>query len=102
MQNKTLTGKQIRHLRSLGHHLPPVMIIGGNRITEGVTKHVNQVLEQHELIKIRVSDAEKAEVIEVGEQLCEQTGAIQAQRIGHTLLLYRKRLEGKPTIKLPR
>jgi RNA-binding protein YhbY len=30
------------------------------------------------------------------------TGAVLVQRIGHTLVLYRRRRNGAPTIKLPR
>ena len=55
-----------------------------------------------ELLKVRLTDAEKDETVAAGQQLSEQTGCIVAQRIGHTLVLYRERREGKPTLRLPR
>ena len=95
-----LTGRQIRHLRSLAHHLKPAVLIGQNRVTEGVIKHVNEELEHHELIKIKLLDAEKEEVREAEEILLKRTRAHKVQVIGHTLVLYRRRRED-PSIRLP-
>ena len=52
----SLTGKQKRHLRSMAHHLKPVVIIGGDRLTPGLIKKVDTELTAHELIKIRITD----------------------------------------------
>ena len=102
MTQPTPTGKQLRFLRARAHSLKPVVIIGAERCTPGVIAHVDQALEQHELLKVRLTDAEKEEVLTAAEALCAATGCIVAQRIGHTLVLYRQRREGKPTIRLPR
>ena len=91
----------MRWLRSKAHHLKPVVIIGQDRVTEGVIAHIDAALEQHELLKVRLTAAEKVETIEVGEQLVRATGALMVQRIGHTLVLYRKRRNAAPTLKLP-
>ena len=91
---ETLSGKQIRFLRSKAHHLKPVVIIGQNRVTAAVVQHVEAALEQHELIKVRLTDAEKEEAVEAGQQLVDGTGAVLVQRIGHTLVLYRRRKRG--------
>lgn len=96
-----LTGKQTRHLRSLAHHLKPAVLIGQHRVTEGVIKHVDEELENHELIKIKLLDAEKEEVREAEEVLLQRTQAHKVQVIGHTLVLYRPRKED-PTIRLPK
>ncbi len=97
-----LRGKQRRWLRAQAHHLKPAVIIGAGRVTEPVIKHVAWALEQHELLKVRLTAAKKAETIEAAEQLVAGTGAVLVQRIGHTLVLYRRRRNGAPTIKLPR
>jgi RNA-binding protein len=97
-----IRGKQLRWLRAKAHHLKPVVIIGAGRVTEGMVKHVDGALEQHELLKVRLTAAQKKEVIQAAEQLVAGTGAKLVQRIGHTLVLYRPRQNGTPTIKLPR
>ena len=98
----TLHGKQLRFLRSRAHHLKPVVIIGQHRVTPAVIQHVDSALEQHELLKVRLTEAEKAEVITAAEALVEGTGAALVQRIGHTVVLYRRRKKSAPTIKLPK
>ena len=82
--------------------MKPFVIIGQDRVTEGVVKHVDGALETHELIKIRLTAAEKIEALQAAEELVEGTGAVLVQRIGHTLVLYRRRLKSPPTLKLPK
>lgn len=100
----TLTGKQTRHLRGLAHHLEPVMRIGGDRVTDGVIGHIEELLEARELIKIRMLDAEKDEVSEARAAIVAATGAAVVQVIGHTLVLYRRRRDKNkpPAVQLPR
>lgn len=97
-----LRGKQLRWLRAKAHHMKPIVIIGQDRVTEGVVKHIDAALEQHELLKVRLTAAEKIEAVKAAAQLVEGTGAILVQRIGHTLVLYRRRQKGAPTIKIPK
>ena len=82
--------------------MKPIVIIGQHRVTEAVVKHLDAALEQHELLKVRLTAAEKIEAVEAAQQLVEGTGAVLVQRIGHTLVLYRRRLKGTPTIKIPK
>ena len=82
--------------------MKPIVIIGQHRVTEAVVKHIDAALEQHELLKVRLTAAEKIEAVEAAQQLVEGTGAVLVQRIGHTLVLYRRRLKGTPTIKIPK
>mgnify|MGYP005740143433 CR=1 FL=1 len=97
----TLTGKQNRYLRKLAHHKKPSVIIGANRVTEGVIKRVDEELEAHELIKVKLLDAEKDEVLEADEILVRRTRCVRVQIIGHMLILYRRRHDD-PEIQLPR
>ena len=99
---EALRGKQIRFLRAKAHHLKPIVIVGQNRVTANVIQHVDEALEQHELLKVRLRDAEKAESVEAASALVEGTHATLVQRIGHTIVLYRRRRKGPPTIKLPK
>jgi len=102
MPTTTLTSKQVRFLRSKAHSLKPVVIIGAERCTPGLLAHVDEALEQHELLKVRLTDAQMDEVKQAADALVEATGCAIAQRIGHTLVLYRARKQDKPTIRLPR
>jgi len=97
-----LTGKQVRYLRGLAHNKRAHIIVGGDRVTEGLLGHVDQELETHELIKVRVTGGAKDEMAGIAEALCKGTGAHLAQKIGHTLVLYRARKEDDPTIRLPK
>jgi len=96
-----LPGKQLRWLRSKAHHLKPIVIIGSDRVSEGVIRHVDAALEQHELIKVRLTAADKKEAVTAAAELVSGTDAVLVQRIGHTLVLYRRRLQGEPTIRIP-
>ena len=96
-----LRGKQLRWLRAKAHHLKPVVIIGQDRVTDGVIAHIDAALEQHELLKVRLTAAQKAEAIAAAERLVQATGATMVQRIGHTLVLYRRRRKAAPSLKLP-
>lgn len=93
-----LTGKQRRHLRALGHHLSPVVQVGKGGISDGVIAALDQALEDHELIKVKLP--EDAEREEIADELSGRTGSECPQILGRTLLLYRARKKD-PEIELP-
>ncbi len=96
-----MTPRQVRYLRGLAHHLNPVVQIGQARLTDAVVEKVDEELENHELIKVRVQGAERHELTEAAEVLSARTGATHVQTIGHIVVLYRARKE-KPAIRLPK
>ena len=96
-----LSGKQRRHLRSLGHHLQPVVQVGKEGVTPPLVKATNQALEDHELIKVRVLEAAPDGRHEIAEALAEATKAELAGVLGRTALFYKKRKKD-PKIKLPK
>lgn len=85
-----LTGKQRRHLRALGHHLEPVVIVGQSGVTEGVIAAVEQALKDHELIKVKINEGPGTRH-EAAASIAEATGAEQAQLLGRTALFFKKR-----------
>ncbi|MFY2560145.1 ribosome assembly RNA-binding protein YhbY [Corallococcus terminator] len=87
-----LTGKQRRHLRALGHHLEPVVIVGQSGVTEGVIAAVEQALHDHELIKVKINDGPETRQ-EAAARIAEGAGAEQAQLLGRTALFFKKRKE---------
>jgi len=96
----TLSGKQTRHLRSLGHHLEPVVQLGKNGFTASAKDAVNAALETHELVKVRVGTECPDEPKALAERLGPELSAEVAQRLGRTILLYRRRARN-PKIQLP-
>jgi len=96
-----LTGKQKRFLRALAHDKKPVVQLGKEGLTAAVTKAVDQSLETHELIKVKVASPGDEDLAELGERLAAETRSSLADVIGRTLLVYRRRTK-KPTIVLPK
>ncbi|MBM7118960.1 ribosome assembly RNA-binding protein YhbY [Archangium primigenium] len=87
-----LTGKQRRELRALGHHLEPVVIVGQSGVSEGIIGAVNQALQDHELIKVKLNEGPE-ERHDAAEKLAEGAGAHLVQLLGRTVLLFKKREE---------
>ena len=98
--NETLTGKQRRHLRGLGHHLAAVVHVGHEGVSEALVKQTGAQLEAHELVKVKVCETAPEGRHETAAALAEKTGSHLAQVLGRTFLLYRRRKE-KPAIILP-
>jgi len=95
-----LTGKQSRFLRGLGHHLSAIAQIGKEGLSAPFVHGVDQALEDHELIKVRIGQNALVDKKQAAAALADQTSSEVAQIIGSTILLYRRHPE-KPTIKLP-
>jgi RNA-binding protein len=100
-QTTKLTGKALRHLRALGHALDPVIAVGKQGVTPGLVKETQNALGTHELIKVRVMLEAPVDRRAAAEELADQTGAVLAQVVGRTFLLY-KRHPKKPKIVLPK
>ena len=46
-----LNTKQIKKLKSLSHHIKPIITIGKEGVNEGAINSITEYLERHELIK---------------------------------------------------
>ncbi|PZD57475.1 ribosome assembly RNA-binding protein YhbY [Pantoea ananatis] len=95
-----LSTKQKQHLRGLAHPLKPVVMLGGNGLTEGVLAEIEHALEHHELIKVKIASEERETRQLIVEAIVRETRASNVQVIGKTLVLYRPAKESK--ISLPR
>ena len=94
-----LTGKQIRHLRGLGHHLQPVVMVGKEELSERLLASLDGALSVHELIKVKVQEGCLLDRHEVAAGLAQASGAAVVQVLGRTILLFRRAEE--PKIELP-
>ena len=96
----TLSTKQKQFLKGLAHHLSPVVMLGGNGLTEGVLAEIDNALNHHELIKVKIASADRETKQLIIDAIVRETQSSNVQTIGHILILYRPSEEGK--IQLPR
>ena len=82
--------KQISHLRGLAHKLNPVVMIGNNGLTDAVLQEIENSLNAHELIKIKVLGDDRELRIAMLKEICEKTGATNVHHIGKQLVIYRQ------------
>ena len=85
-----------RELKAQAHHLNPVVSVAGNGLTDNVLKEIDVALKAHELIKIRVYGAEKAQRAALIESICSASGAAPVQHIGNILIVWRANPEPPP------
>ena len=95
-----LSTKQKQFLKGLAHHLSPVVMLGGNGLTEGVLAEIDNALNHHELIKVKIAGADRETKQLIIDAIVRETQSSNVQTIGHILVLYRPSEEGK--IQLPR
>ena len=84
-----LTSKEKRALKAEGNLLNPEVWIGKEGITRGTIANVENTFNTKELVKIKIHDSCPLGKKEVGELVCDKTGAELVQTIGRTLLFYR-------------
>lgn len=96
-----LNNKQIRFLRASAHSLKPVVLIGSAGLTDNIINEINQALDDHELIKVRVNADDRDDKKEMIEKIYRSTESEQVQTIGHIAVFYRHNRK-KPRIELPK
>ena len=96
-----LSSSQRRKLKSLAHHLEPVVMVGQKGFTENLAKAVDKALDDHELIKIRFVDF-KDEKRELTDEIVKSTESNLVGIIGNIAILYRENPDfpSKQRIKL--
>lgn len=94
-----LTPKQRRYLRSLVHGRRPVVITGQAGLTPAVVKAIDQALNDHELIKVKLGGGDRRARQAMTEEICRLTGGLWVQNIGRIAVIYRP--TSKRIIELP-
>jgi len=85
----TLTATQRRDLRARAHRLHPVVSIGHQGLTTSVLHEIDVNLLAHELIKVRVFDADHEAREAVLARICAELDAAPVQHIGKLLVVWR-------------
>ena len=96
-----ITPKQRAHLKSLAHHLKPVLFVGKEGITDQTVRSLEEALNTRELLKVKILESAPMNTREGAEALAARVeGAVAVQSIGRVGVIYRAHPE-KPEIELP-
>lgn len=85
-----LTDKQARFLKAEGHHLKPVVTVGGNGLTENVVSEIDNSLNHHELMKVKMAVGDREERDAAIEEMCDKVDADFVARVGNMVILFRQ------------
>ena len=84
-----LTPAQRKVHRAQAHHLDPVVLIGGDGLTDAVKKEVDAALKAHGLIKVRVFSDDRTAREDMLQTLADGLDAAPIQHIGKLPVLWR-------------
>ena len=87
-----------KRFRQIGHQLNPVVMLGGQGLTEGVMAEIERALEDHELIKVRIGGEDREDRRAVIDAITGQTRSEAVQIIGKLVLLYRAAKQPHPKL----
>lgn len=87
-----------KRFRQIGHQLNPVVMLGGQGLTEGVMAEIERALEDHELIKVRIGGEDREARRAVIDAITGQTRSEAVQIIGKLVLLYRAAKQPHPKL----
>ncbi|GAA0206312.1 YhbY family RNA-binding protein [Selenomonas dianae] len=99
MLRNSLTGKQIRKLRSLGMTEEAIVMIGKEGVTPTVVASAREAIKKRELIKVRVLQNAPDDPADAITVLAERADANLVQVIGRNGILFRRNFD-KPRIEL--
>jgi RNA-binding protein len=95
-----LSERQRKYLRGLGHALNPVLLVGTAGMTPAVIAEAKRALHDHELVKVKFRGAERPARDAGLAELATATESVLVQKIGHTALYYKRRID-RPGIVIP-
>ena len=96
-----LTSSQSRFLRGQAHDLKALLQIGAKGLTPAFLAELDAVLEQHELVKVKIGAEDRETRNAVIGEIIEKSGSALVQRIGHVAVLYRPSKDHRQIV-LPR
>ncbi len=88
----SLSSGQRKYLRSLAHHLKPIVQIGKHGLTTEVVSAAEEALAANELIKVKFQDY-KDQKAELAQELANEIDADVIGIIGNIVMLYREHPE---------
>lgn len=95
-----LSSRQKRFLRGEAHARHPLVRVGGNGLTAAVLSALDEALEHHELVKVRIEEADREGRARLAEDACRRAGAELVQLLGGVATCYRRH-PSEPRLVLP-
>jgi putative YhbY family RNA-binding protein len=89
-ESNVMTPAERKALKARAHRLEPVVLIGGEGLSDAVLAEIDRALARHELIKVRAPGLERTEREAALGEICARCGAQAVQHIGKVLVLYRE------------
>ena len=86
-----LTPRERSRLKARAHSLEPVVRVGQAGLSDRLVAEVDRALTAHELVKIRLDEADRHKREEQGNALSARIDAAIVQRVGKVLVLWRPR-----------
>ncbi|WP_079552560.1 ribosome assembly RNA-binding protein YhbY [Vreelandella subglaciescola] len=94
----SLSQAQKKALRSIGHHLNPVVTVAENGISDNLLAELDRALRDHELVKVKLALPDRDDRALMLETLTQDGNAELVQTIGKVALLYRKNPQPNPKL----
>lgn len=95
-----LKNAQKRYLRGLTHALNPVVMVAERGLAPSVLKEMEIALDHHELIKVKISAADRDARDALVAEMLAATNAELVHKIGHVVSIWRRNA-AHPKIELP-
>ena len=90
--SEELSNRELRTLKARAQLLKPMLKVGKEGLSPAFLKAVDETLAHHELVKIKF-DEFKEQKKELGPKLAEGVRASVVMRVGHVVVLFRRRPE---------
>lgn len=91
----TLSSKERAELRAHAHHLPVMVHIGHDGITDAIRQTLDDALRTRELVKVQFSKNADAKAKDAANDLARAVDADVVQTIGRTATFFRENPEIK-------
>lgn len=93
-----LDNETIKRLKSIGHELKPIVMIGNKGITPAISEEIDRALTDHELIKVKLPAGTKHERDIVSTEIATTANANVIHTIGRMALLLRQNPNANPKL----
>jgi len=93
-----LDNETIKRLKSIGHELKPIVMIGNKGITPAISEEIDRALTDHELIKVKLPAGSKYERDIVSTEIATTANANVIHTIGRMALLLRQNPNANPKL----
>ena len=78
-------------MKARAHSLEPIVRVGHAGLSDKLVAEVDRALGAHELVKVRLDDADRDAREAQGDDLSTRTDAAIVQRVGKIIVLWRPR-----------